>query len=234
MSPALRAEFGPGATLSGVDVHAGEVPRTALPVRQGSPLHLDAHVDRLRAGAVALGRSPAWLDDAAGDLRRWLERHAATEAALRLELHLDLNLLDARLEPLPQAKVPYRLAPRPHPMGDLRPDPLARHKGLSGRWRPQVLSEAWQRGAEDALLLWPDGTLAESAIATVALERGESLILPPIEGRVASVTERMDLPRWAEERGWRVQRAPITPEECAQGQLWCLNALRGLWPAMLL
>lgn len=234
MSPALRAEFGPGATLSGVDVHAGAVPRTALPVRQGSPLHLDAHVDRLQAGAGALGWSPTWLDDAAGELRRWLECHAAPEAALRLELHLDLNLLDARLEPLPQATAPYRLAPMPHPMGDLRPDPLARHKGLSGPWRPQVLSEAWRQGAEDSLLLWPDGTLAESAIATVALEREEFLILPPIEGRVASVAERMDLPRWTEERGWRVQRAPITLEDCARGQLWCMNALRGLWPATLL
>ncbi len=122
----------------------------------------------------------------------------------------------------------------PHPMGDLRPDPLARHKGLSGPWRPQVLSEAWRQGAEDALLLWPDGTLAESAIATVALERDEFLILPPAEGRVASVAERMDLPRWAEERGWRMQHAPIVLADCARGQLWCLNALRGLWPATLL
>lgn len=234
MSPALRAEFGPGATLSSPNLHVGATPRTALPVRQGSPMHLEAHLERLQAGARALGSTPIWLSEAAIDLRHWLDRHAAPEAALRLELHLDLNILDARLEPLPQPAAPYRLAPTPHPMGDLRADPLAPHKGLSGPWRPQALSEAWRQGAEDVLLLWPDGTLAESAIATVALECGGCLTLPPAEGRVASVAERMDLPRWIEERGWRVRCAPITLAACAHGQLWCLNALRGLWPATLL
>lgn len=195
---------------------------------------MEAHLERLHAGASALGRHPSWLVEAAEELRYWLGRHAAPEAALRLELHLDLQLLDARLEPLPHSATPYRLAPLPHPMGDLRPDPLALHKGLSGPWRPQALSEAWRRGAEDVLLLWPDGTLAESAIATVALERDGWLLLPPAEGRVASVAERLDLPAWAEGRGWTLHRTPIALEDCAGGQLWCVNALRGLWPAALL
>jgi branched-subunit amino acid aminotransferase/4-amino-4-deoxychorismate lyase len=203
-------------------------------VRQGVPRHLEAHLERLHAGASALGRSPTWLTEATDELRYWLGRHATLDAALRLELHLDLKLLDARLEPLPQAATPYRLTPLPHPMGDLRPDPLAPHKGLSGPWRPQVLSDAWRNGAEDALLLWPDGTLAECAIATVGLERKGSLTLPPVEGRVASVAERLDLPAWAEARGWVLRRAPLRLEDCAGGQLWCLNALRGLWPAALL
>ncbi len=234
MSLALRATFGPGATLPAVDPQIGAIPRTALPVHQGAPRHLEAHLDRLHAGASALGRNPSWLTEAAEELRHWLRRHAAPEAALRLELHLDLKLMDARLEPLPHASAPYRLAPLPHPMGDLRQDPLARHKGLSGPWRPQVLSEAWHRGAEDALLLWPDGTLAESAIATLAVERDGWLFLPPAEGRVASVAERLDLPAWAEERGWTLRCAAIALEDCTGGQLWCLNALRGLWPATLL
>jgi len=174
------------------------------------------------------------LGEAAEELGYWLKRHSAPEAALRLELHLDLKLLDARLEPLPLAASPYRLAPMPHPMGDLRTDPLAPHKGLSGPWRPHVLSEAWRRGAEDALLLWPDGTLAESAIATVALEVDGQLILPPAEGRVASVTERLDLPAWAEAREWTLSHAVLPLEICAEGRLWCLNALRGLWPAVIL
>jgi branched-subunit amino acid aminotransferase/4-amino-4-deoxychorismate lyase len=203
-------------------------------MRQGAPRHLEAHLERLRAGGRALGCDVSWVGEAGLELEQWLKRHAAPEAALRLELLLDLKLLDARLEPLPSASTPYRLAPLPHPMGDLRPDPLAPHKGLSGPWRPQVLSEAWRQGAEDALLLWPDGTLAESAIATIALERQGSLTLPPAEGRVASVAERLDLPVWAEERGWALRHAPVTLEDCAGGQLWCLNALRGLWPATLL
>jgi branched-subunit amino acid aminotransferase/4-amino-4-deoxychorismate lyase len=233
LSPSLRAAFGPGATLPAVEPPAGATPRTALPVRLGVPRHLPAHLDRLQAGAAALGRPTAWLDEAAEELTYWLKRHPAQEAALRLELHLDLRLLDARLEPLPVASSPYRLAPMPHPMGNLRADPLAPHKGLSGPWRHQALSEAWRRGAEDALLLWPDGTLAESAIATVALERDGRLILPPAGGRVASVTERLDLAAWAGERGWALDQAPIPLEACEGGRLWCLNALRGLWPAAI-
>ncbi|WP_243301228.1 aminotransferase class IV [Geothrix oryzisoli] len=234
MSPALRAAFGPGATCHGVEPQNLPFPRTALPIRHGAPLHLEAHLERLHAGAKALGSTPSWLAEAAEELGHWLKRHAAPEAALRLELRLDLKLMEARLEPLPQASIPYRLAPLPHPMGDLRPNPLAPHKGLSGPWRPQVLAEVWQHGAEDALLLWPDGTLAETAIATVALEREGILTLPPAAGRVASVAERLDLPLWAEARGWTVHHASIPREDCSGGQIWCMNALRGLWPAVLL
>ena len=120
-------------------------------------------------------------------------------------------------------------------MGDLRPDPLAPHKGLSGPWRPQALSEAWRRGAEDALLLWPDGTLAESAIATVALERDGWLHPAPRPKAAWPVWQSAwTFPPGRKERGWTLHRAPIALEDCAGGQLWCLNALRGLWPATLL
>ena len=234
MSPSLRATFGPGATLPAMEPRSSPAPRTALSVRMGVPRHLPAHLDRLHAGAAALGRDSGWLDEAAEELGPWLKRHAAPDAALRLDLHLDHKLLDARLEPLPLPTSPYRLAPLAHPMGDLRSDPLAPHKGLSGPWRPQALSEAWRRGAGDALLLWPDGTVAESAIATVVLERDGRLVLPPPEGRVAGVTERLDLPAWAAQLGLPLEHAPIPLEDCAGGRLWCLNALRGIWPAVIL
>lgn len=228
------AAFGPGAALRLEPSTEGLVPRTALPIRQGLPLHLEAHLERLRAGAAALGSGAPWLAEAGLELSQWLAGLDVPEAALRLELDVDRERLEARLEPLPRAPSPFNLAPMPHPMGDLRPQPLARHKGLSGPWRPQALARARQRGAEDALLLWPDGTLAETVIATVALERQGALILPPPQGRVASVAERLDLPAWAEARGWTLCLAPIALGDCEGGQLWCLNALRGLWPATLL
>jgi branched-subunit amino acid aminotransferase/4-amino-4-deoxychorismate lyase len=234
LNPGPGATFGPGAALRLEPSTEGLIPRTALPVRQGLPLHLEAHLERLRAGAAALGSGVPWLAGAGLELSQWLGGQDLPEAALRLELSLDRQRLEARLEPLPRASSPFRLAPMPHPMGDLRPQPLARHKGLSGPWRPEALAGARQRGAEDALLLWPDGTLAETAIATVALEREGTLILPPPQGRVASVAERLDLPAWAEARGWTLHLGPIALGDCEGGQLWCLNALRGLWPATLL
>jgi branched-subunit amino acid aminotransferase/4-amino-4-deoxychorismate lyase len=234
LNPDPGATFGPGAALRLEPSTEGQVPRTALPVRQGIPLHLEAHLERLRAGAAALGSGVPWLAGAGLELAQWLGGLDVPEAALRLELSLDRQLLEARLEPLPRAPSPFRLAPMPHPMGDLRSQPLARHKGLSGPWRPEALAGARQRGAEDALLLWPDGTLAETAIATVALEREGVLTLPPPPGRVASVAERLNLPAWAEAWGWTLRLGPIHLGDCEGGQLWCLNALRGLWPATLL
>ncbi|MDE3246558.1 MAG: hypothetical protein KGN80_10755, partial [Acidobacteriota bacterium] len=55
--------------------------------------------------------------------------------------------------------------------------------------------------------------------------------LPPLEGRVGSLTEALELPLWASSHGVALQRRPITLAEVSSGQLWCMNALRGLWQA---
>ena len=89
MSPSLRATFGPGATLPAVDARMLAIPRTALPVRHGAPRHLEAHLDRLRNGGRALGCDTSWVGEAGQELGHWLSRHAAPEAALRLEGMLD-------------------------------------------------------------------------------------------------------------------------------------------------
>lgn len=230
----VESAFGPGAQgwEPGLPPDPGQFPRTALPVRNGHPRHLGAHGHRLTAGAAALGLAVPWLEAALEELAAWLVGHAGVDRALRLTLEPGPGLLRARLEPLPQSASPYGLVPLPHPLGDLRSAPLARHKGLSGwGWR-ETLATAEALGGVDALLFWPDGTVAETAIATVALETQGTLFLPPESGRVASVTERLDLPAWAELRGLRLQSAPFPPE--ARGQFWCLNALRGIWPALVL
>jgi len=171
------------------------------------------------------------LEAALGD---WVAGGTSGDGALRLTLHGPEGLVSARLEPLPQTPQPYRLAAMLHPKGDLRSSPLARHKGLSGPWRPPVLAEARARGADDALLLWPEGTLAETAIAALALEVEGALVLPPPGGRVASLAEALDLPAWAAARGLEVRWESIPLGRVAEGRLWCLNAVRGIWAANLL
>ena len=121
----------------------------------------------------------------------------------------------------------------PHPLIEGRSDPAAPHKGLTGSWPATALREAHRLGGDDALLLWPDGTLAETAIAAVGLELGDRFLLPPAEGRVASLAERLDLPTWAADRRLQVTTAPISLAEAREGRLWCMNALRGIWPATL-
>ncbi len=231
----LERTFGPGADLPGTPYPQGGLPRTALPVHQGQPRHLAAHLARLQSGAVVLGWPAPWTEGLKGELREWLHSEAqGGDAALRLVLHPESRFFTARLEALPVNPSPYRLAPMPHPLMEGRSNPRAPHKGLSGPWSAATQAEAHRLGGEDALLLWPDDTLAETAIAAVGLELDGLLLVPPPEGRVASLAERLDLPAWAAGQGLRIEARPI-PRSCVpEGRLWCLNALRGIWPASLL
>jgi len=229
--------FGPG--LSGVTEAALEggcpLPRTALAVVQGVPRHLEAHLLRLAAGAAMMGQSVDWLLLLQRDIETWLSSTTPQEdAALRLVLHPDSGLLSARLEPLPAPAKPYRLVLMPHPLGQRQADLSVMHKGLSGPWGIEVLSAARSLGAEDALLLWSDGSVAETAIAAVGVEMGGVLRIPPPPGRVASLAERLDLPRWVESRNLSLEMRDIPQSLAREGRLWCMNALRGIWPATLL
>ncbi len=230
-------QFGPGllrpahGSLPGSD----QRPRTALPVSRGVPRNLEAHFNRLEAGAAALGQAVDWLGSIRAELEGWLDsKKGPNETALRLVLDPEAAVLFARLEPLPAPPRPCRLVPLPHPLGTRRLDPTLRHKGLAGSWGKEVLAEAGRLGAQDALLLWPDGSVAETAIAAVGIETGGVLKMPPPEGRVASLAERLELPAWAQSRGLRIETAVLPLSLTIEGRLWCMNALRGFWPATLL
>ncbi len=230
-------QFGPGtAAGSTPPTHRdGPLPRTALPVVEGSPRHLEAHLRRLEAGALASGQPVAWLLGLQKDLEIWLAAEVPGEdAALRLVLHPGHGWVSARLEPQPVAPRPYRLVVRSHPLGGRQDDPTLVHKGLAGPWAADILTTVRQLGAEDALLLWPDGSVAETAIASVGIELAGSFWIPPAPGRVASLTERLELPAWAATRNLKITMADVPLSLARQGQVWCLNALRGIWPADLL
>jgi branched-subunit amino acid aminotransferase/4-amino-4-deoxychorismate lyase len=228
--------FGPGASgwPDGLQVPSGDGPRTAVRVEGGCPRHLAAHLERLLLGAEARGEPAPWIANLGDVLASWTSSQPAAEGVLRLDLHPAEGLLSARLEPLPETPDPYRLLPLPHPLGDLRTGTLAQHKGLTGPWRRPLLLAAQAEGADDALVFWPDGTLAETAIASLALERGDALILAPRAGRVASLAEQLDLPSWAKDRGLRLRWEAVSLADVAGERLWCVNAVRGIWPAMLL
>ena len=228
--------FGPGAGGPGQPPLSANLPRTALPVHFDGPRHLPAHVERLARGAGALGQPVPWLEGVRAELAAWVQAQlkADSPAALRLVLDPFQGILEARLEPLPSAVEPYRLIRLAHPLSSRRQDPLLVHKGLAGTWSSSVLALAQAQGAADALLCWPDGTVGETAIAAIALELGRELVLPPLEGRVASLAERLDLPAWATARALQITHGPLPFEAIFEGRLWCLNAVRGIWPGTLL
>lgn len=221
--------FGPGP---GADYDPlAAVPRTAARMEQGRIRHLQAHLDRLMASAAAMGEAAPWVGGEDGAIEAWAAGSSlGSTGVLRLRLHG--NHLWALLEPLPKTPSPYRLRLMPHPLETPARHPLAPHKGLLGVWNRAPLEEANSVGAHDALLFWPDGTLVETAIASIALEVGDELWLPPPEGRVASLAERLDLPEWAGARKIRIQ--PFSATELDRGRLWCFNAVRGVWPGTLL
>lgn len=118
-----------------------------------------------------------------------------------------------------------------HPLGDIRDNEKAAHKGLLGTWDIQMRNLALERRADDVLLLWPDGSIAETTFAAVGLQIQNRLLLPPPEGRVSSITEAVELPLWAMAHGLAIQQRPLALDEVSTGQLWCMNAVRGLWQA---
>lgn len=225
--PAWRA-FGPGAsTLLGWEPPRAALPRTALRLEDGQGKHWDSHLFRLRLGAASLGWDVSWLSGLESEIESWVS--TAGLAACRLQLFPDT--VSVRLEDIPDPISSYRMLAMNHPLGDIRSKARAGIKGLLGSWDIQAWKVAHEKAAEDALLIWPDGTIAETAIASIGLQVDGHLILPPLEGRISSITEALDLPLWTLSRGLTVQRRPMRLDEVPGGQLWCMNAVRGLWQA---
>lgn len=217
----IRA-FGPGRAPSPPD---RPLPRTAGRIQDGRLLLEASHRDRLQASAP----TAAWLPEAFRELLEALV--PGGDGVLRIRLDEGGRQLWGLREPLPEMPQPYLLIPRPHPLarGD-RP----RVKGIDGAWSSALLAEARALGAADALLLWPDGTVAETAIAAVAVEAAGALVLPGAPGRVASLAEACWLPDWAQARGLALRREDLPFATLRGAKLWCLNAVRGVWPAELL
>lgn len=176
-----------------------------------------------------MGEAVPWLAAQAGAIEAWVSEISVLPIeALRLRIHG--AQIWALLEPLPDTPSPYRLVVLPHPFGGTHP--LANHKGLLGTWNLDALKDAQGLGADDALLSAPDGTLLETAIASIALETAEGFWIPPRPGRVASLGERLELPALAGSRA--VRSRSFRAEDLNDGRLWCFNAVRGVWPGILL
>lgn len=225
MDAACLRAFGPGPGPSYDPLAA--VPCTAARVEGGRIRHFRAHLERLMASAAAAGQPAPWLMAEADAIGEWVADVIPRPLGV-LRLRIQGAQAWALAEPLADMPLSYLLKLLPHPLQAPDVHPLAPHKGLLGVWNAAPLNEAKAAGAHDALFHWPDGTLVETAIASIALEREGDILLPPREGRVASLSERLDLPEWAGPRKIRIE--PFSASELGQGRLWCFNAVRGIWP----
>ena len=121
---------------------------------------------------------------------------------------------------------------------------LASHRGPDPRRVPtvkgpdlaammHVRSAAQERGADEGVLLGPNGFVIEGGTTSIVWWRGDILFAPP-EGpdwpefaRVDSVTAR-SMFGLAEALGVPTHREPATPSELDGAEVWALNALHGI------
>ena len=116
---------------------------------------------------------------------------------------------------------------------------LATHTGIDPRTVPGVKgpdldrllvarTTVQQQGADDAVILSPDGYVVDGATSALLWWRGEILCSPPADlDRVESVTARSVL-TLARALGFDTLEEAVTPPELDGVELWAVNALHGI------
>jgi branched-subunit amino acid aminotransferase/4-amino-4-deoxychorismate lyase len=129
-----------------------------------------------------------------------------------------------RLRKAPELKRSIVL--RTHRGRDPRTAP--RFKGPDLEAMTRLRTEAQQHGADEAVLLSPEGHVAEGSTTSLAWWRGDALCVP------ADDIERMDgvtirsVVTLATALGVDVLHESVTPDELDGTEVWALNALHGI------
>jgi branched-subunit amino acid aminotransferase/4-amino-4-deoxychorismate lyase len=110
------------------------------------------------------------------------------------------------------------------------PDPRTHSliKGPDTEALLQARTSVQQRGAEEAVILSPDGFVAEGAYSAILWWRGNVLCAPSLDlDRVDSVTARSVI-ALATALGIDVYYESITPPELDECEIWAVSALHGI------
>ncbi|WP_347302321.1 aminodeoxychorismate synthase component I [Croceibacterium sp. TMG7-5b_MA50] len=185
---------------------------------------LGLHLDRLERSAAALGF--ACDREAIAAAVEHAAAHLAAPARLRLVLARS-GALAVTSAPLPSPlgePVPVLALPLPVDPGDWR----LRHKTSDRGFYADALTVAREAGAQEAVLVRPDGFVTEGSFTSIFVERDGRLLTPPLaHGLLPGIARRALL-----EEG-RATEGALTLDDLAGGFLLG-NALRGLVPARLL
>jgi hypothetical protein len=182
-------------------------------VTDGTALALNLHRDRFLASAQ--GADEFW-DAAIAAIPRVGDWFPRVEA-------LDTGRLQLRLRSAPTRTTSVRVAQLRGP--DPRKVPLVKGPDLDAMRRLRTAAQA--HGADEAVILTPDGYVVEGSYSAIAWWRGSILCYPPDEfERVNSVTAR-SLRTLATALGVDTLAEPVTPAELDGCEVWALNALHG-------
>jgi len=92
----------------------------------------------------------------------------------------------------------------------------------------RIRTDVQKQGADEAVILTPDGYVVEGAYSSLLWWRGDILCGPPAEfERVDSVTARSVL-TLAAALGLDTHEEAVTPAELDGTELWALSALHGI------
>lgn len=133
-----------------------------------------------------------------------------------------------RLEGLPAAGI--RLITYPWP----RTTPLADHKTLNYLYYRRAGKWAIAQGADEALILNPDGTVSETNTANMILFTQDEVVVPESPHALPGVTQRMAC-RFLESNGASLRRMPVDAASLHEYDAILLtNALMGAVPVVAL
>jgi branched-chain amino acid aminotransferase len=189
----------------------------------GVVFRLDRHLARLNAGLDALGVTPPLASELAAVIDKTLEANSLRDARVRLTVSAgrgggrpDLSSSTAPTvlvvaEPAPPDPGPAVLAIASQRVDRSRP--LPRAKTANYLASIVALAEARHAGADDALLLHPDGDIVEAATANVFLITSGRLLTPPLAaGPLPGVTREAVL-ECARSLGLHAEERSLTPPQ---------------------
>ena len=225
----------PGETLLWRDDALAAVPATSSGnvlvadswlVLDGAVRALDVHRDRFTSsvsatGLVADDDVASFWDTVVDVLPRdgaWFPRVELVRGAAA-----GAPELRARLRTAPDRTRSVRVATAAH---DPRTSPLVKGPDLAALG--DVRAEAASRGAEEAVILSPEGHVVEGAWSSLVWWRGDSLCTPADDlPRLPGVTSRTVL-TLAAVLGVDVLHDRTTPAELDGAEIWSLSALHGV------
>jgi branched-subunit amino acid aminotransferase/4-amino-4-deoxychorismate lyase len=236
---AKRLQWADGGTFEAV-ADCGEVRVIdSWLVNDGRARAIDAHLRRFSAACAAVSsaddtavRSPAGgvpRADAERFMRMALRQIPATGRWFpRAELALVDGAYRLRLwlRPAPPPAQSIRLWVPPEP--DQRTCP--RIKGPDLAYLSALRDTAVTAGADEAVLLSPDGTVREGTTTSILWWRDEVLCAPPSDDPLLPSVTRAVLLEAAAARNIPVAFEHATPAELAGLQVWAVNALHGIRP----
>ncbi|MFP4040213.1 MAG: aminodeoxychorismate synthase component I [Desulfosudaceae bacterium] len=205
---------------------------------QGQPLLLDRHLRRLRASWTELFETPAPDPDWAAIIRQVLHENRLDHQPAAVKI---LAAHGCRRQPPWDHTLIVTAAPYTHRLDKLdkkgldlivypqpRYIPTASHKTLNYLFYYQAGQWAVRQGADEAIILNPDGTVSETNTANILLFQDETIIVPVSATVLPGVTQQAAL-EFLEGLAWPVRRQPVTIEDCLRAKaVFLTNSLLGM------